>query len=84
MPVLISIIFFIVFYMLTMTGEKWAKEGVVDSLFGTWFSNLCLVPFGLFFVKQARKDARLFEPDFYLSAWKAFQNRFKVLRSKAN
>ncbi|WP_339864747.1 LptF/LptG family permease [uncultured Algoriphagus sp.] len=84
MPVLISIIFFIVFYMLTMTGEKWAKEGVVDPLFGTWFSNLCLVPFGLFFVKQARKDARLFEPDFYLSAWKGVQNSFKVLRSKAN
>ena len=67
-----------------MTGEKWAKEGVVDPLFCTWFSNLCLVPFGLFFVKQARKDARLFEPDFYLSAWKGVQNSFKVLRSKAN
>src|SRR5690606_11477229 len=83
MPVLISIIFFIVYYMLTITGEKWAKEGITDPLFGTWFSNLCLIPFGLFFVKQARKDARLFEPDFYVEIWKRLQDRFKVLRSKA-
>ncbi|WP_425639081.1 LptF/LptG family permease [Algoriphagus yeomjeoni] len=84
MPVLVSIIFFIIYYMLTITGEKWAKEGLTDPLFGTWFSILCLLPFGLFFVRQARKDSRLFEPDFYLSMWKSVQNRIKVLRSKAN
>ena len=70
LPVLISILFFILFYMLTITGEKWAKEGVVDSLFGTIFSNLCLLPFGLFFLRQARKDARLFESDFYVGLLK--------------
>ena len=75
MPVLISIIFFIVYYMLTISGEKWAKEGLVDPLFGTWFSNLCLIPFGLFFLKQARKDARLFEPDFYIEIWRKLQKR---------
>lgn len=82
MPVLISIIFFIVYYMLTITGEKWAKEGIVDPLFGTWFSNLCLLPFGLFFVRQARKDARLFESDFYQSAWKKFSQSLKQLLSR--
>ncbi len=70
LPVLISILFFILFYMLTITGEKWAKEGVTDSLFGTIFSNLCLLPFGLFFLRQARRDARLFEGDFYTGLWK--------------
>ncbi len=65
MPVLISIIFFIVYYMLTITGEKWAKEGVTDPLLGTVFSVTALLPFGFFFLRQARKDARLFEADFY-------------------
>lgn len=83
MPVLISIIFFIVYYMLTMTGEKWAKEGIIDPLIGTWFSNLCLIPFGLFFLKQARKDARLFEPDFYLAVWQKLKKWSKVIRPKA-
>ncbi len=70
MPVLISITFFIMYYMLTITGEKWAKEGITDSFFGTIFSNLCLIPFGLFFLRQAKKDARLFEGDFYAGIWK--------------
>jgi lipopolysaccharide export system permease protein len=83
MPVLISIIFFIIYYMLTISGEKWAKEGVVDTLFGTAFSNLCLIPFGLFFLRQARKDARLFEPDFYVEFWRKLQKKIKVLNPKS-
>lgn len=75
MPVLVSIIFFIVYYMLTITGEKWAKEGIADPMIGTWFSCVMLLPFGLFFLKQARKDARLFEPDFYLEWWKGVKRR---------
>ncbi|EPR69919.1 LptF/LptG family permease [Cyclobacterium qasimii] len=84
MPVLLSIIFFIMYYMLTITGEKWAKEGISDPLFGTFFSNLALIPFGLFFLKQARKDARLFEPDFYLGFWEKLVKFYqqKVRRKK--
>lgn len=82
MPVLVSIIFFIIFYMLTITGEKWAKEGVTDPLFGTWFSNLVLLPFGLFFLKQARKDARLFEADAYVEFFRKIQLWFKRKYSK--
>ena len=77
MPVLISITFFILYYILTITGEKWAKEGLADPLFGTFFSNLCLIPFGLFFLRQAKKDARLFESDFYSGFLKKFKGLFK-------
>lgn len=82
MPVILSITFFILFYMLTITGEKWAKEGLIDAFIGTWFSNLCLIPFGIFFLRQAKKDARLFEPDFYLELYKILQNRWKVIQAK--
>ncbi len=81
LPVLISILFFILFYMLTITGEKWAKEGVTDSLFGTIFSNLCLLPFGLFFLRQARRDARLFEADFYTGLWKKVKQIIPVKKA---
>lgn len=84
MPVLLSIIFFIMYYMLTITGEKWAKEGLSDPVFGTFFSNLALIPFGLFFLRQARKDARLFEPDFYQGFWEKVVKFYqqKVQRKK--
>ncbi|RZS97747.1 LptF/LptG family permease [Cecembia calidifontis] len=82
MPVLVSIIFFIIYYMLTITGEKWAKEGITDPLFGTWFSNIVLLPIGFFFLKQARRDARLFEADMYLEFFKKLRKRFQTKFSK--
>ncbi|MFN3802662.1 LptF/LptG family permease [Belliella pelovolcani] len=74
MPVLVSIIFFIIYYMLTITGEKWGKEGMANPLFGTWFSIMVLLPAGFFFLRQARRDARLFEPDIYVDAFKKVKN----------
>ncbi|MFD2036049.1 LptF/LptG family permease [Belliella marina] len=84
MPVLVSIIFFIIYYMLTITGEKWGKEGMADPLFGTWFSILVLIPVGLFFLKQARKDARLFEPDTYLEFYKRVKGWLETKFGKKN
>ncbi|WP_113922164.1 LptF/LptG family permease [Cognataquiflexum aquatile] len=83
MPVLMSIIFFILFYMLTITGEKWAKEGIASTVFGTWFSNLVLLPFGFFFLRQARKDARLFEPDTYTEFFKKIKAKLLVKQAKS-
>jgi lipopolysaccharide export system permease protein len=82
MPVLVSIIFFIIYYMLTITGEKWAKEGVTSPLFGTFFSIIVLLPFGVFFLRQARKDARLFEADMYVEFFKKMQKIIQLKLSK--
>ncbi|WP_339697177.1 LptF/LptG family permease [uncultured Roseivirga sp.] len=65
LPVIISVIFFLIYYTLNTMGDKWGKQGVVDPLFAMWMANLILLPFGLFFLRQASKDARLFEADFY-------------------
>jgi lipopolysaccharide export system permease protein len=47
------------------TGEKWAKEEIVTPFIGIWLANFILIPFGFFFLRQARLDARLFDTDFY-------------------
>ncbi|MEM7108759.1 MAG: LptF/LptG family permease, partial [Bacteroidota bacterium] len=64
-PVLMSIIFFIIFYVISMTGEKYSKQDLVDPAFGMWTANAILLPIGLLFLRQARVDARLFDADFY-------------------
>lgn len=74
-PVIISIAFFIVYYVLTMFGDKWAREGIVSPEVGVWAANIILLPFGIIFLIQARNDARLFESDFY-SVWVA---KFRAL-----
>jgi lipopolysaccharide export system permease protein len=64
-PFLVSIIFFIVYYLLTMQGEKLAKQDAVNALVGVWTADVILFGIGLIFLRQARIDARLFEADFY-------------------
>lgn len=87
LPVIVSVIFFLVYYILNTTGDKWGKEDVVDPVFAVWMSNLFLFPVGLFFLRQARNDARLFEPDIYLSFLekikKSFQRKNKTQLEQA-
>ncbi|MGK7391573.1 MAG: LptF/LptG family permease [Candidatus Cyclobacteriaceae bacterium M2_1C_046] len=64
-PVLVSIMFFIIFYVINMTGEKYAKQAMIDPWLGIWAANIILLPIGIFFLRQARVDARLFDSDFY-------------------
>lgn len=65
-PVIVSIFFFILYYVLTITSEKWAKAGVTDPMLSVWVADFLLLPIGLFFLRQARADARLFDSDFYM------------------
>ena len=68
-PFLVSILFFIIYYLLTMTGEKWAKQDLVSVQVGVWAGDMILLVVGLLFLRQARLDARFFEADFYMVLW---------------
>lgn len=65
-PVVVSVFFFVIFYVVTSVMDKWAKAGRIDGIYAAWMANVVLLPPGAIFLKQARKDARLFDPDFYL------------------
>jgi lipopolysaccharide export system permease protein len=75
-PVIISILFFIIFYVTMIMGEKYAKEAIWPVRIGVWAPNALLLPFGLFFLRQARKDARLLEADFYHVFFSKLKRRF--------
>lgn len=83
-PVLISILLFIIYYVITMTGEKWAKQGVVSVPLGIWIANIILFSVGFIFLFQARQDARLFEADFYNVWWDKAKIWFKSRKLMVN
>ena len=64
-PVLVSICFFILYYVFSMIGQKWTREGIVEGYIGMWLGNVAMLPIGLFFLRQAKNDSRIFESDFY-------------------
>jgi lipopolysaccharide export system permease protein len=79
-PVLVSIIFFIVFYVLSLLGEKWGKEGIMLVPVGSWGANFILLCAGLFFLSKARTDSRLFEADVYRMAFNRLKEKIKRIR----
>jgi lipopolysaccharide export system permease protein len=65
MPVVISIIFFLIFHMTSITGEKMAKTGVVDVWLGMWLSSMILLPIGMFLTYKATTDSAILDSEFY-------------------
>jgi lipopolysaccharide export system permease protein len=65
MPVLISITFFILMYVLMQLGDKYAKESIWYVIPGVWMPNAVLLLFGIYFLYKATNDARLFDSDIY-------------------
>ncbi len=76
LPVLVSIVFFIFLYVLTLTGDKYAKDGLLWVPLGAWMANIVLFPIGLFLMQRARHDSRLFDKDVYIIAWERLKKRF--------
>jgi lipopolysaccharide export system permease protein len=64
-PVLVSILFFILLYVITNQGDKWVKEGLLSVPIGAWMANSLLFVTGLYFVDRARNDSALFDKDVY-------------------
>ncbi|MEM6736161.1 MAG: LptF/LptG family permease [Bacteroidota bacterium] len=64
-PVIIAILFFIIYYIIGSIGKQQTKELQMDPYTSAWMANAVLLPFGFFFLRQARIDARLFDIDIY-------------------
>ncbi|MEM6299443.1 MAG: LptF/LptG family permease, partial [Bacteroidota bacterium] len=73
LPVLVSVFFYIIQYVMNITGKKWSREALVPVEFGAWYGMVILFAVGVFFFIQARSDSRVFEQDVYLVQWYRFR-----------
>ena len=67
-PLIFAIIFFMVFYFSSTTGEKFAKENTLTAFTGMWMATFILLPVGLFLTYKAMRDSQLFNKDSYRRA----------------
>lgn len=77
LPLVISIIFFLIYHVTSITGEKMSKEGVITPLTGMWLSAFVLLPIGMFLIYKATHDSALFDRDAYRNLGKKFVLIFK-------
>ena len=56
MPLVISVVLFVLFYAVNLTGEKMGKEGIVPVWVGSWMSSMLLLPIGVIITYRASID----------------------------
>jgi lipopolysaccharide export system permease protein len=77
-PLVISVILFIVYYIISMTGENFAEKGVIPAFVGMWLSSFIFLPIGIFLTYKATNDSVILNPDTYIKGIKKIISfRFK-------
>jgi lipopolysaccharide export system permease protein len=77
MPLVVAVVFFLVFHLLNMFGEKFVKQEIMGPFLGIWLSSIVLLPIGLFLVYKAMNDSQLFNNEYYFRFFRKIQGPFK-------
>lgn len=79
-PVIVSVLFFLVWYMISITGEKFVREDMVAPFAGMWIASSILIPLGIFLTYKAAMDSVILNIDSYFvflkRAKEAIRKRF--------
>lgn len=65
LPVVVSVVIFILYYIINTGGTKMSREGTVPVWLGLWASTIVLAPLGVFFTVKSNNDSVVFNMDTY-------------------
>ena len=74
-PIVISVIFFVIYYVISLSGEKMAKEGTWSSFTGIWISSFILTPIAVYLMIKATNDSSLLDTDWYDAQFKKIKKK---------
>ncbi len=78
-PVIISILFFVLYWVIDISGKKLANDGAVSPFVGTFISTFVLAPIGAFLTWKSTKDSTIFDLEIF---FKNIKNFFAKIFSK--
>ena len=78
---IISVLFFVLYWVVDLTGSKLAKDGAISPANGAMIPLYVLVPIGLFLVWKAAQDTS-FNTDQIKSSWRRFKTRITGMFKK--
>lgn len=65
LPVVMSTLFFVLYHILSMIGERSAVAGSISVFSGMWIASFFFLPLGVFLTYKATSDAPLFDSETY-------------------
>ncbi len=63
MPAVMSVVLFIIFHVLSMTGDKLARESTLPPVQGMWMASLIILPAGIFLTVKATTDSAMLDAE---------------------
>ena len=69
-PAVISIFFFVIYYVISISGQKLVEELVVGTFAGMWAASYILLPVGIFLTYKATTDSVILNIETYLMFFK--------------
>lgn len=66
MPVVVSVLFFLVYHITSMSGEKFVRQDVLDPATGMWLSSAFLLPIGIFLTYKSTNDSSIMNINTYI------------------
>jgi len=67
LPVVISVIIFVLYYIIDSGSTRVARSGEMNIILGVWMSTLVLAPIGFFFTYKSNKDSVVFNLEVYVN-----------------
>ena len=77
-PVIISVVMFIIYYIIDNTGYKMAREALWPCWAGMWLSSFVLLPIGIFLTYKAATDSALFNPEAWMKMLEPILKKLKL------
>lgn len=72
MPAVVSVFLFIFYYMIDVTGYKFARDGVWNPILGGWISSAALLPLGVFLTYKSVNDSAILNGEAYIMFFKKY------------
>ena len=77
-PVIVSALFFVLYWVVDISGKKLARDGVISPELGAFISTIVLLPIGVFLTWKSTKDSSIFNLDTYLLPVKKFFSKLAM------
>jgi lipopolysaccharide export system permease protein len=71
------VLFFLLYYILTISGENMVNTGFISAFAGSWMSSFVLTPLGIWLTIKAANDSVLFDREAYKRFFSSFSRRGK-------
>jgi lipopolysaccharide export system permease protein len=79
LPLVMALLFFMLFYLLNIFGEKFTKDHVLIPIVGMWLPVIVLSPVGFFLTYKAMHDSQLFNKEYYYRFFKSIRNGIRKI-----